>query len=140
MSEKSGIKTFLLQFFTWWSGQTLGTRFHTWRHGAFVGQDEFGNRYYETAGRKVDPALGFVRRWVIFNGPTEASAVPPTWAGWLRHVVDTPPTKEDYTAKPWELPGLPNQTGTPNAYRPQGSILRAGQRPAATGDYQAWTP
>ena len=44
------MKTFLLQFFTWWNGQTLGTRFHTWRHGTKVGQDEFGNVYYE--GRK----------------------------------------------------------------------------------------
>ncbi|RUV54669.1 NADH:ubiquinone oxidoreductase subunit NDUFA12, partial [Mesorhizobium sp. M5C.F.Ca.IN.020.29.1.1] len=23
------MKTFLLQFFTWWNSQTLGTRFHT---------------------------------------------------------------------------------------------------------------
>ena len=33
-----------------------------------------------------------------------------------------------------------NQTGTANAYRPAGSMLASGQRPAATGDYQAWTP
>ena len=26
------------------------------------------------------------------------------------------------------------------AYRPQGSILNAGVRPPATGDYKAWTP
>jgi NADH:ubiquinone oxidoreductase subunit len=140
MSEKSGVKNFLLQFFTWWSGQTLGTRFHTWRHGEFVGKDEFGNSYYRTAGGKIDPALGIERRWVIYAGQTEASATPPGWWGWLRHTTDVPPTKEAYSKKPWELPHLPNQTGTPNAYRPQGSALRGGQRPAATGDYEAWTP
>ena len=36
---------FLTQFFTWWNGQSLNTRFHTWRYGAEVGRDEFGNVY-----------------------------------------------------------------------------------------------
>ena len=35
---------FWRQFFTWWNGQTLGTRFFTWRKGEFVGADEFGNK------------------------------------------------------------------------------------------------
>ena len=37
---------FLKQFFTWWNSQTLGLRLYTWRKGEFVGEDEFGNRYY----------------------------------------------------------------------------------------------
>ena len=40
------MKTFLLQFFTWWNGQTLGTRFTTWRMGVPVGTDKAGNHYY----------------------------------------------------------------------------------------------
>ena len=36
------MKTFLTQFFTWWNGQSLNTRFHTWRHGTKVGEDEQG--------------------------------------------------------------------------------------------------
>ena len=31
------MKKFLLQFFTWWNGETLGTRLHTWRFGKIVG-------------------------------------------------------------------------------------------------------
>jgi len=31
-------------------------------------------------------------------------------------------------------------TGTPYAYRPKGSLYASGQRPKATGDYEAWTP
>jgi NADH:ubiquinone oxidoreductase subunit len=33
-------------------------------------------------------------------------------------------------------------TGTPEAYRPKGSILAPGssRRPRATGDYKAWKP
>lgn len=130
----------LLQILTWWHGQTLNTRFHTWRHGEFVGHDEFGNSYYRTRGGALDPALGFERRWVIYAGQSEGSMTPPGWFGWLHHTVDTPPTQETYIPKDWELPHKPNMSGTPQAYRPQGSILRAGRRPPATGDYQAWTP
>lgn len=131
---------FLLQFFTWWNGQTLGTRFHTWRNGEKVGEDQFGNVYYRSRGGVIDPALGFERRWVIYNGESEASTVPPGWYGWLHHTTNTPPTQENYQAREWEMPHLPNMTGTPQAWRPQGSLLKAGVRPPATGDYQAWTP
>ncbi|MBV1706975.1 MAG: NADH:ubiquinone oxidoreductase subunit NDUFA12 [Hyphomicrobiales bacterium] len=130
----------LLQIFTWWNGQTLNTRFHTWRHGELVGHDEFGNAYYRTRGGVIDPALGFERRWVIYAGPTEASMTPTGWYGWLHHTCDTPPTSETYQRHPWEAPFLPNMTGTARAYRPAGSLLASGVRPPASGDYDAWTP
>ena len=59
------MKTFFLRFFTWWNGATFGTLLTTSLYGEFVGEDEFGNRYYRTKGGKIDPALGFERRWVI---------------------------------------------------------------------------
>ena len=130
----------LKQFFGWWHGQTLNTRFHTWRFGERVGADEFGNVYYRTLGGKIDPALGFERRWVIYNGPSEGSATPPGWYGWLHHIVDTPPTAESYTPRDWQIGFQPNMTGTRFAYRPSGSMLRDSARPPATGDYQAWMP
>jgi NADH:ubiquinone oxidoreductase subunit len=134
------MKTFLTKLFTWWNGQTYGTQFYTWRRGQFVGEDEFGNRYYRALGALIDPSAGPERRWVIYNGPVEASAVPPGWRGWLTHTVDVAPSEESYTPRPWEKPHKPNMTGTPDAYRPRGSQLSVGQRPAATGDYVAWTP
>ncbi len=123
---------FLLQFFTWWNGQTLGTRFHTWRKGEFVGEDGTGNKYYRERGGN--------RRWVIYNGLAEPSAVPPEWHGWLHYTVDTPPTEEEYTPHEWQKPHQPNMTGTSAAYRPDGSILSGAKRPQATGDYEAWQP
>jgi NADH:ubiquinone oxidoreductase subunit len=134
------MKQFLLKLFTWWNGQTFGTQLWTWRFGELVGTDEQGNRYYRTIGRKIDPTLGFERRWVIYNGYAEASRVPPDWHGWLHHTVDLAPTEESYTPREWEKPHIPNLTGTPLAYRPSGSTLASGRRPAATGDYQPWTP
>ena len=126
------MKTFLLQFFTWWNGQTLGTRFWTWRAGIFVGEDHFGNRYYRQANDQ--------RRWVVYNGEAEASRVPPGWYGWMQRRTDTPPSELAYAAHSWEKPHKPNMTGTPAAYRPRGSVLGQEKRPEVTGDYEPWTP
>ena len=134
------MKQFLLSVFTWWNGATLNTRVWSWMHGEEVGRDEFGNVYFHTKGGKIDKALGFQRRWVIYNGLSEASSIPPGWNGWLHHTVDVPPSRETYMPKSWQLPHKPNMTGTPDAYRPQGSLAKGGKRPAATGDYQPWAP
>ena len=135
------MKQFLLRFFTWWNGATLNTLFYTSRHGELVGHDEAGNAYYRSHGGKIDPSLGFDRRWVIYNGESEASKTPPGWNGWLHHTVDTPPSRENYKMREWEKPHRANPTGTPAAIRPKGSTLRSGQRRQSTGgDYEAGTP
>ncbi len=130
------MKTFLLQFFTWWSGQTIGTRFHTWRHGARVGEDQSGNVYYEGG----TDSEGRTRRWVIYNGASEPSTIPPGWHGWMHHCTDVAPSAETYAGHDWERPHEANHTGSARAYRPKGSLLNQGARPTVTGDYDAWTP
>ena len=129
------MKNLLLQIFTWWNSQTMGMRFHIWKHGEFVGEDEFGNKYYKDRH-------GGRQRWVVYNGYAEASTIPPGWHGWIHHRVDTPPTEENYKPRAWEKAHVPNMTGTGAAYRPKGSILSPipGERQHVTGDYQAWTP
>ena len=126
------MKNLLLQLFTWWNGQTLGTRFYTWRKGELIGEDAAGNRYY----RQRDGQ----RRWVIYKGEADASAVPPGWHGWLHYRTDIPPTDEGYVAKDWQKAHQPNPTGTAAAYRPPGSALTPQRRPRVTGDYDAWSP
>lgn len=118
--------------FIWWDGQTMGTRFFTWRKGQSVGKDEAGNEYFQTKDGK--------RRWMTFNGQTEGSAVPPGWHGWMHHRVDTPPSEQPYNARVWETAHTPNQTGTAQAYRPPGSILSTNPKPAAKPGYEAWKP
>jgi len=125
--------------FTWWNGAPFGHNFHIKRRGVRVGEDELGNTYYEARDTQ-DAYDGRKRRWVVFNGYAEASTIPPSWHGWMHHTVDVPPTQEDYKARPWQKPHRPNLTGTPGAYRPQGSTLAQGRRPKATGDYKAWSP
>lgn len=125
--------SFLTEIFTWWNGQTIGTRLFTWRKGRLVGEDDQGNRYYLSKD-------GSDRRWVIYNGEAEASRVPADWHGWLHKTVDTLPTEDNYTPFPWQKPHKPNLTGTPGAYRPDGSLAGRGERPRVTGDYDAWQP
>ena len=128
----------LSEIFCWWGGNTWGTRWTIRKIAEFVGEDEFGNRYY-VQSKGVGP-LGVPRRFVTYKDLADASKVPPEWHGWLHYTVDTPPTKEDYTPRPWQKPYEMNMTGTPEAYRPDGSILTPQSRPAATGDYTAWRP
>ena len=122
----------LTEIFTWWNGQTLGTRWYTARHGVHVGNDEAGNRFYESRDKK--------RRWVIYSGVAEASHVSPDWHGWLHHTFDAPPTEMPLPRKAWEKDHKPNLTGTAAAYRPPGSVLTATARARAAGDYEAWQP
>jgi NADH:ubiquinone oxidoreductase subunit len=123
-------------------GATLGTRLLTWLRGDLVGRDDYGNLYYRLKGDKPAPLgsgrFSRERRWVIYNGTPEGSKVPPQWHAWLHHMVDTVPQPRQKYA--WEKPHQPNLTGTPQAYRPHGSVLRGGHRVRATGDYEPWTP
>ena len=119
------------QIFAWWDGSTLGPRFYTWRKGSKVGEDQFGNVYYEGDGG---------RRWVQYAGYAEASSIPPGWHGWMHHRTDTPPSRETYTSREWEKPHMVNPTGTPGAIFPKGSQSNPEHRPVVTGDYEAWRP
>ena len=77
---------------------------------------------------------------MIYDGYAEASKVTPDWHGWLHYTFDLPPTEQPLPRRAWEKEHLPNLTGTPLAWRPPGSLANEAKRPAATGDYQAWTP
>lgn len=120
------------RLFVWWRGATIGTLITTWASGQYVGTDDIGNRYYQTKDGK--------RRWVLYAGTVEASRVPSDWHGWLHHTFKDPPTVVPLQRKFWEKEHSPNLTGTPDAWRPPGSLARGGVRPPATGDYEAWQP
>ncbi len=114
-------------------------RFVTLITGAkLVGVDGFGNRYY-----RANPRKGYKRerRWVIYNGVPEASMIPPEWHGWIHHQTDVVPEEGVKSfRRPWQKPHQPNLTGTTQAYRPPGHLLKGGQRAASDSDYEAWKP
>ncbi len=114
---------------------TIGTRLFTWLSGRIVGKDTTGNIYYE----ERRPRRGArSRRWVMYAGLPEASAVPAEWHGWLHYMTDHPIPLS--ARRPWQTPHQPNLTGTALAYRPPGHDYRGGERASATGDYESWTP
>ena len=114
----------------------IGTWLHTALHGRLVGRDADGNRYYEEKRKRADYPRA--RRWVMYAGVVEASAVPPEWHAWLHYTTNEPLT--EMPRLPWMKPHQANLTGTPNAYRPPGHDYEGGRQPRATGDYEAWTP
>ena len=69
--------TFFKQIFVWWNQQTFGTRIQTFFSGKFVGQDSFGNKYYENKSGK---------RWVIYKNEIDASKIPNEWYSWMHFI------------------------------------------------------
>lgn len=120
------------KIFTWWDGATIGTLLWSKRNGSDVGEDDLGNRYFQSKDGK--------RRWVIYKGSNDASRVPPEWHGWLHHTHDGTP--DDYLppVKDWQKQPTANLTGSEEAYRPSGAFGAGENRARATGDYEAWSP
>lgn len=115
---------------------SLLRRFFAGLKGRPIGMDRFGNAYFESHTRL--PVYDRPRRFVVYAGAPDPTAVPPEWHAWLHHTVAAPlPEEKRY---PWQREHQRNLTGTPGAYRPAGHLLAGGQRKAASGDYEAWTP
>ncbi|GBP29768.1 Probable NADH dehydrogenase 1 alpha subcomplex subunit 12 [Eumeta japonica] len=93
-------------------------RFDDLKDGKLVGQDDFGNKYYE------NPRYFFGRsRWVEyapqFNMDYDGSQVPAEWFGWLHYKTDLIPTQDkDRPKYKWMLPHTENLSGTTGQYVP----------------------
>ena len=114
---------------------TIGTRLLIKRKGEQVGEDRFGNRYFQERGKPRGRCRP--RRWVLYKGSPEASKVPAEWHGWLHYTVDQIPLNRLSKAKVWQKPHLPNLTGTIDAYRPPGDLKYRTKLPES---YEPWKP
>jgi NADH:ubiquinone oxidoreductase subunit len=86
----------------------------------FIGEDEYGNRYYENR------SASYMRdRWCEYRDPKNADPafMPPEWHAWLHHFVDDPPVSEKgkWTRPGFVKPPHPNYSGTSLAYAPRNS-------------------
>ena len=105
---------FLKQIFTWWHKQTVGTFIYTLFVGKFVGEDDFGNKYYSNKEGK---------RWVIYKKNIESSKIPPLWHSWIHFLTRNSPSPSDEIKKyAWQKEHQENLTGTKNAQKPEGSL------------------
>ena len=99
----------LQKIFTWWNQDTFGTRLKTLISGRLVGQDLFGNKYYEN--KKGE-------RWVIYANEIDASKIPVEWYSWIHHMPNKIQNEHDLKKYSWQKPHKPNLTGTKEAYYP----------------------
>ena len=67
--------TVFKEIFTWWNHQTLGTRINTILFGKLIGEDNFGNKYYENRSGK---------RWVVYSGEIAATKISNDWYAFTR--------------------------------------------------------
>ena len=104
---------FFKQIFTWWHRQTLGTFIYTFFKGKFIGEDEFGNKYYSDSKDK--------KRWVIYKNLVESSKIPPEWHLWIHHMVKNKPSDKINNFS-WQKKYEENLTGTVRAHKPEGSL------------------
>ncbi len=127
------VKNLLKYLFTWWNGSTVGTNLYTFLKGKKVGEDHFGNSYYESKDKK--------NRWCIYSNQSEASRISPEWNSWLRFISDSIPEGSDMVYK-WQKVFNGNLTGSEGAYKP--SIVKVSSSNedlnSYESDYQAWKP
>ena len=117
------------EIFTWWNGQTIGTRVWSYFNGIHVGSDEQGNKYYRNTKD--------TKRWVIYRGIIESTRINPEWTNWLRYTsLSEPIDKEKYN---WQKTHLPNQTGTDDAYDPKKNETKTNLI-EKKDDYNKWSP
>ena len=98
-----------------------------------MGQDQLGNKYYQT---KNKDSFGKYKRIVLYKGAAEASKIPALWHAWLHYTIDDVPNRVHYIGDEMHVPNL---TGTNYAYAPSG-YSKARKKGKATGGYQAWKP
>ena len=119
---------FLKQIFTWWHKQTIGTFIYTLFKGKFVGEDEFGNKYYLSSNGK---------RWVIYKSTIESTKIPPEWHLWIHSSSRKKPLDNSAKFK-WQTEHKENLTGSEKAYKPEGSLDSNSKKNVKK--YEIWNP
>ena len=87
------------------------------KDGNLVGEDKFGNKYYE------NPRYFYGRdRWVIHNDKVgtdyDGSMIPAEWYGWMHHKTDFTPIQRPPVKYDWMKEHDMNQSGTKGQYVP----------------------
>ena len=102
--------TLIKEIFTWWNRQTLGTRIFTFFFGKFVGEDDLGNKYYESKNKK---------RWVIYKNDVDATKIPNEWYSWIHFTKNKIENVHEFKKFDWQKPHQSNLTGSDEAYNPK---------------------
>lgn len=84
-----------------------------------VGQDRFGNKYYEN----IEEDLPLRTRWIDYKDKElDPSQIDPGWHAWISYMIEKPPSEDKLLQmgiRPWEEKMTKvNLTATRAAYRP----------------------
>jgi NADH:ubiquinone oxidoreductase subunit len=109
----------------------------TWLTCDFVGEDEYGNKYYIS---KYKNSYNLHKRYVIYNGMAEPSKVPPMWHAWLHYLIDEVPMKGKVWEFDWQKKPEPNLTGTRETYLPPGHENNTRDELHYSSEYNSWDP
>lgn len=105
--------------------------------GSLIGEDEFGNKYYQEKLLFGKPQR-VQKRWVIYkSGAVEASAVPAKWFSWLHYTSERALCGEPHS---WEKPHRHNQTGGNESHHPATSLLNETSTKRPETAHEAWAP
>eukprot|EP00245_Coleochaete_scutata_P001815 TRINITY_DN12265_c0_g1_i1.p1 TRINITY_DN12265_c0_g1~~TRINITY_DN12265_c0_g1_i1.p1 ORF type:complete len:153 (+),score=25.73 TRINITY_DN12265_c0_g1_i1:115-573(+) len=119
-------------------GNLLQTKMRQLGGAKLVGEDKFGNKYYENM---ANTQYGR-HRWVEFGSKTDynASSVPPEWHGWLHHITDNTPEKIADLKPSYAQPHRINLSGLTEEgiYRPKGYPKNQKQRDWKR--FEPWNP
>ena len=102
--------TLIKEIFTWWNRQTLGTRIATFFFGKLVGEDDLGNKYYESKNG---------RRWVIYKNEIDATKISNEWYSWIHFTKNKIEDLHNLKKFDWQKPHQSNLSGSEKAYNPK---------------------
>lgn len=91
-----------------------------------VGEDAFGNRYYE---HKREIICGVNKRMVAYKDILDPTCIPPMWHAWIHYLKDETPSVEDGDSYSWQKDHSPNLTGVKYS---------CGVRNKVSAEYSAW--
>lgn len=112
----------------------MGMCFFMWCKGKWVGEDQFGNVYYE--GLML--IYGLQKCWVIYKGYVEVFVILLGWYGWMYYCIDVLLIKQDYKVYEWQKLYYVNLIGMVVVYCLQGLFVEVGQCLCVIGDYDVW--
>lgn len=116
-------------------GNLFVTLFEKGPSGKLVGEDQFGNRYYEDNDASYNR-----KRWVIYKDMStyNPSIVPPEWHGWLNYINDFDPESHKFKRPIYAIDAGVTKTGTLECYKPKGVWDNPTKRNWLK--YEAWQP
>jgi NADH:ubiquinone oxidoreductase subunit len=112
----------------------IGTYLYTRWFGTLMGQDDFGNSYYQLKKNNALPKSK-QKRWVLYNGISDASKIPAEWHGWLHKTYENPLKP---IPGPFRKSHLPNSTGS--VYLDKHINCIENIEPVRLRSYEPWTP